>query len=56
MSEWRAAHAHDARLAVVKAAKSFIQMTKQNDPEGEAEFLQELVQAVEELKKWEGVS
>jgi hypothetical protein len=48
MSEWRAAHAHDARLEVVKAAKNFVQMTKQKDPEGEAEFLRELVQAVEE--------
>jgi hypothetical protein len=53
MSEWRAAHAHDARLVVVESAKRFIQMTKQDDPEGEAEFLQELIKAVEELKKWE---
>lgn len=54
MSEWRLAHVHDARLAVVKAAKSFVQMMKQKDSEGEAEFLRELVEAVEELKKWEG--
>lgn len=56
MSEWRAAHVHDARLAVVEAAKRFVQMTKQEDPEGEAEFEQALIEAVEELKKWEGAS
>ena len=47
------AHTHDARLAVVRAAKKFVQMTKQNDPEDNTEFLKELIAAVDELNKWE---
>lgn len=43
----------DARLACVESAKRFVQMTRQNDPEGEAEFLEELVKAVEEVKRRE---
>ncbi len=42
-----------ARVKVIQAAESFVQMTKQGDPEGEAEFLRDLVATVEALHKLE---
>lgn len=44
-----------ARDAVVEAAKRFVQMTRQRDPEGEAEFLADLTDAVDVLKSKERV-
>lgn len=39
-----------ARMRVVDSAKRLVQLTRQNDPEGEFEFLQELIESVDQLK------
>lgn len=44
-----------ARMIVVKEAKGLVQLMKQNDPEGEAEFLKALVEAVGHLNRMEAL-
>ena len=59
MSEWRMAHLHDARYHVVQAAKEVRRLEKEYpQPTMESETIKKeamnkLLEAVDELEKWE---